>query len=82
MGKIEAIRVLFKLELTPYNYTFVGKKTQSVHFRCLQHKSLVYSQFEKLQGEMVPVHLGIVNLTKGYLLPGEARVVHMMLMSY
>jgi len=82
LGKIGAIGALFKLELAPYGYAFVGKGTQSVHLRCLQHESLVYSRLEKLQGEVVPVHLGIVNLTRDYLLPGGARVVHMMLMSW
>jgi hypothetical protein len=82
MGKIGAIGALFKLELAQYGYTFVGKGTQSVHLHCLQHESLVYSWLERLQGEVVPVHLGIVNLPRGYALPGGARVVHMMLMSW
>ncbi|KAK9234762.1 hypothetical protein V1525DRAFT_391123 [Lipomyces kononenkoae] len=82
LGKIGAIGALFKLELAPYGYTFVGKGTQSVHLRCLQHESLVYSRLESLQGEVVPVHLRIVNLAGGYVLPGAARVLHMMLMSW
>ncbi|KAK9318807.1 hypothetical protein V1517DRAFT_334523 [Lipomyces orientalis] len=82
LGKIGAIGALFKLELAPYGYTFVGKGTQSVHLRCLRHESLVYSRLESLQGEVVPVHLGIVNLARGYILPGAARVLHMMLMSW
>ncbi|KAI1127582.1 hypothetical protein F5Y10DRAFT_192290 [Nemania abortiva] len=83
-GKIGAIGALFKVELAPYGYTFVGKGTQSVHLHCLQHESLIYSRLERLQGEVVPVYLGIVNLAGpwGYVLPGEARVVHMMLMSW
>ncbi|KAK9366884.1 hypothetical protein V1509DRAFT_209364 [Lipomyces kononenkoae] len=82
LGKIGAIGALFKLELAPYGYTFVGKGTQSVHLRCLQHESRVYSRLESLQGEVVPVYLGIVNLSRGYVLPGAARVLHMMLMSW
>ncbi|KAK9233862.1 hypothetical protein V1525DRAFT_115382 [Lipomyces kononenkoae] len=82
LGKIGAIGALFKLELAPYGYTFVGKGTQSVHLRCLQHESLVYSRLESLQGKVVPVHLGIVNLASGYVLPGAARVLHMMLMAW
>lgn len=82
MGKIGAIGALFKLELVQHGYTFVGKGTQSAHLRCLQHESLVYSRLERLQGEAVPVYLGIADLARGYLLPGGARVVHMMLMPW
>ena len=84
-GKIGAIGALFKLELAQYGYTFVGKGTQSCHHSHLYHESLVYSRLEKLQGEVVPVYLGVIDLTRGYggyLLPGGARVVHMMLMSW
>ncbi|KAI2624290.1 hypothetical protein GGR54DRAFT_595860 [Hypoxylon sp. NC1633] len=83
-GKIGAIGALFKIELAQYGYTFVGKGTQPVHLHCLQHESLIYSRLERLQGEVVPVYLGIINLTKpqGYILPGGARVAHMMLMSW
>jgi hypothetical protein len=81
-GKIGAIGALFKLEVAQYGYTFVGKGTQSGHFRYLQHESIVYSRLERLQGEVVPVYLGIVNLPSGYALPGRARVTNMMLMSW
>ncbi|KAI0196666.1 metalloprotease-like protein [Xylaria flabelliformis] len=81
-GKIGAIGALFKVELVRYGYTFVAKGTQSVHLDLLQHESKVYSELEKLQGEVVPVYLGIVNLSKRYHLPGGAEVAHMMLMSW
>jgi hypothetical protein len=83
-GKIGLIGALFKLELAPYGYTFVGKGTLSTYLHCLKHESIIYSRLEKLQGEVVPVHLGIVDLAgpRGYLLPGDARVLHMMLMSW
>ncbi|KAI0111479.1 hypothetical protein F4814DRAFT_356430 [Daldinia grandis] len=83
-GKIGAIGALFKVELAQYGYTFVGKGTQSVHFQYLQHESLFYSHLERLQGEVIPVYLGIINLARpwGYVLPGGACVVHMMLMSW
>ena len=81
-GKIGAIGALFKLELSKYGYTFVGKGTQSAHLSHLYHEDLVYSRLARLQGEVVPVYLGIVDLTKGYLLPGGDRAFHMMLMSW
>ncbi|KAG7114488.1 hypothetical protein HYQ44_008272 [Verticillium longisporum] len=81
-GKMGAISVLFKLELAPYGYTFVGKGTFSGHLRHLEHESRIYARLDNLQGEVVPVYLGIVRLDWGYILPGGARVVHMMLMSW
>ncbi|KAI0877741.1 hypothetical protein GGS24DRAFT_446576 [Hypoxylon argillaceum] len=83
-GKIGAIGALFKVELAQYGYTFVGKGTQSVHLNRLQRESLVYSRLDRLQGEIVPVYLGIIDLPKprGYVLPGGAQIVHMMLMSW
>ncbi len=70
-GKIGRIGALFKLELAPYGYTFVGKGTQSAHLGHLQHEGLVYSRLEALQGYVVPVHLGIVDLARGYVPPGR-----------
>lgn len=74
--------VLFKLELVGFGYTFVGKGTVSKCLGHLEHESRIYQQLYKLQGEVVPVHLGMVSLASGYLLPGGARVVHMMMMSW
>ncbi|KAK4073278.1 hypothetical protein Purlil1_13117 [Purpureocillium lilacinum] len=81
-GKAGAIGVLFKLELAPYGYTFVGKGTLSCYFDRLEHESRVYAQLNRLQGKVVPVHLGMVEMARGYVLPGGARVVDMMLMSW
>ncbi|PNY21914.1 Uncharacterized protein TCAP_07188 [Tolypocladium capitatum] len=77
-----AIGLLFKLELAPYGYTFVGKGTLSGYLRRLEHESRVYARLDRLQGKVVPVYLGIVQLARGYVLPGGARVVDMMLMSW
>ncbi|KAJ4308807.1 hypothetical protein N0V84_011877 [Fusarium piperis] len=91
-GKMGAIGVLFKLELELYGYSFVGKGCLAGHLGLLQHESDIYAWLDKLQGEVVPVHLGLVRLDKpqgeaepgqqGYILPGFARILHMMLMSW
>lgn len=81
-GKVGTIGVLFRLELVPYGYVFVGKGTLSGLLDCLEHEGEVYSRLESLQGYVVPVHLGLVHLDRGYVLSGGARVVHMMLMSW
>ncbi|KAK2926387.1 hypothetical protein FoTM2_013253 [Fusarium oxysporum f. sp. vasinfectum] len=81
-GKMGATGVLFKLELAPYGYTFVGKGTLLPHPRRLEHESQIYARLDRIQGEVVPVHLGLARLDRGYILPGGARVFHMMLMSW
>ncbi|KAH6971914.1 hypothetical protein EDB80DRAFT_758136 [Ilyonectria destructans] len=81
-GKMGATGVLFKLELAPYGYTFVGKGTLWPHPRHLEHESRIYARLDRIQGEVVPVHLGLARLDRGYILPGGARVFHMMLMSW
>lgn len=81
-GKRGAIGWLFKLELLPYGYTFVGKGTLDGRLGRLEHEGQVYARLDHLQGEVVPVHLGLVHLDPGYILPGFRFVVHMMLMSW
>ncbi|KAH6628429.1 hypothetical protein F5144DRAFT_474683, partial [Chaetomium tenue] len=83
-GKIRSIGALFKLQLAPYGYTFVAKGTTPAHYSLLKHESLVYSRLERLQGEAVPVHLGIADLSwgNGYILPGAVYRVYMMMMAW
>ncbi|KAF9768323.1 hypothetical protein IL306_014391 [Fusarium sp. DS 682] len=81
-GKMGAVGVLFKLELAPYGYTFVGKGALPGHLHLLEHESRIYARLDRLQGEVVPVHLGLTRLDWGYILPGGARVFYMMLMSW
>lgn len=73
---------MFRLELTPYGYTFVGKGALSDNLERLRHECRVYAWLDMLQGYVVPVHLGLVQLDKDYVLPGGKRAVHMMLMPW
>ncbi|KAG8406467.1 hypothetical protein J3458_021299 [Metarhizium acridum] len=81
-GICGSIGVLFKLELAPYGYLFVGKGTTAALLSDLKHETNVYEKLRRLQGDVVPVHLGLVELTSGYILPRGLRAVHMMLMSW
>lgn len=81
-GKKGRMGVLFKLELASYGYTLVGKGTLPEAAHLLEHESRVYSRLENLQGEVVPVHLGLVWLDKGYVLPGLRFVTCMLLLSW
>ncbi|KAH8659461.1 hypothetical protein BGZ61DRAFT_288114, partial [Ilyonectria robusta] len=49
------------------------------HPRLLEHQSRIYARLDRLQGEVV---LGLARLDRGYILPGGARVFHMVLMSW
>lgn len=81
-GRRGAIGWLFKLELSPHGYTFVGKGTLEGRLNRLEHEGQVYARLDHLQGEVVPVHLGLVHLDPGYIIPGAMFIVHMMLMSW
>ncbi|KAF5023364.1 hypothetical protein F66182_4567 [Fusarium sp. NRRL 66182] len=72
----------FKVELARYGYTLVGKGTVLGHLETLEHESRIYAYLDRLQGAVVPVHLGLIRLDRGYILPGGARVVCMMLMAW
>lgn len=74
--------MLFKVEFQPCGYTFVGKGTLSDGLERLEHECRVYARLATLEGWVVPVHLGLVHMDRGYVLPGGRRVVHMMLMSW
>ncbi|XWX00726.1 hypothetical protein V2A60_008747 [Cordyceps javanica] len=76
------LMVLFKLELVAFGYTFVGKGILSKCLDHLEHESRIYQRLDKLKGEVVPVHLGMVPLASVYLLPGGAKGMHMMMMSW
>lgn len=74
--------MLFKLELVPYGYIFIGKGARlgRLLYR-LEYESRIYARLDRLQGKVVPVYLGLAQLDRGYILPGGARVFYIMLMS-
>jgi hypothetical protein len=80
--KLGSSGVLFKLELAPYGYTLVAKGTWSGSPTVLEHETKVYARLDGLQGDVVPVHLGIVSLERGHALAGGIRIHHMMLLSW
>ncbi|RYC53877.1 hypothetical protein CHU98_g12333 [Xylaria longipes] len=88
-GKYGAVGSLFKLSSTQYGYTFVGKGTIQEFVPCLAHEARVYARLAELQGEVVPVFLGSLNLTMPYDLTARhavrfagTKIVHMLLMSW
>ena len=81
-NKIGARGALFRLVLKPYGYTFVGKGTVSPYIPDLLHEARVYDRLESLQGLVVPVYLGNIDLLNYYFLDSGVYIVHMMLMSW
>jgi hypothetical protein len=81
-GKMGSSGVLFKLELAPYGYTLVAKGAWSDLPTVLEHETRIYARLDRLQGDVVPVHLGMVSLDWGHAIAGGIRVCHMMLLSW
>ncbi|EPE07414.1 phosphotransferase-like protein [Ophiostoma piceae UAMH 11346] len=81
-GKFGAIGALFKVSLFPLGYTFVAKGVQDSDRECLDWEERAYQRLATLQGRVVPVCLGLVDLRRAYVLTGGARVSRLMLLSY
>ncbi|KAL1904686.1 hypothetical protein Sste5344_009634 [Sporothrix stenoceras] len=56
--------VLFKITLTGYGYTFVAKGVRASDRRVLEHEEKMYKAAYNVQGQIVPVCLGVVKLNR------------------
>ena len=81
LGKQGLRGVLFKITLTCYGYTVVAKGTVSVFIPDLLHEGHMYQLLENIQGKMILVYLGNINLIKKYYLDW-VEIEHMLLMSW
>ncbi|KAI5864090.1 hypothetical protein GGS23DRAFT_604454 [Durotheca rogersii] len=81
-GLSGAIGYLFKITLTCYGYTFVAKGVQSFHSHKLARETAIYERLADVQGSLIPVHLGLIELIVPYPMVNFCLVTHMMLMSY
>lgn len=73
--------MLFRLSLASHGYTFVGKGTISLFTPDLRHEGYMYYRLRKLQGRLIPVCLGNIDLD----IPWYGfctEIVHMLLMSF
>ncbi|KAL1887929.1 hypothetical protein Sste5346_009874 [Sporothrix stenoceras] len=66
LGNRGCIGFFFKITLTGFGYTFVGKAVEEHYRRRLVHETEIYSHLLPLQGVAVPVHLGLVDLIVPY----------------
>ncbi|CAK7222328.1 hypothetical protein SCUCBS95973_004805 [Sporothrix curviconia] len=81
-GKFGAIGALFKVTVYPHGYTLVAKGVQADDCAFLDWEERVYGRLASLQGTVVPVCLGVVDLRRAYMLTGGARICRLMLLSY
>ena len=82
LGLQGARGALFKVTLVSHGYVLVGKGTVQAFVPDLRHEGDVYRRLAKLQGVVVPVCLGNINLTEWYYLDVGVRILHMLLMSW
>ena len=81
LGLQGARGMVFKLFLVTHGYTFIGKATTSFYVPELIHEERVYQRLGALQGSLVPVCLGSIELVHPWYCPGT-QLVHMLLLSY
>ena len=72
---------LFQITLASHGYTFVGKGTRDVFVPDLKHEGRMYDRLESVQGKMIPVYLGNIDLNRPWRDFG-VRITHMLLMSW
>ncbi|KAL8917600.1 MAG: hypothetical protein Q9208_007846 [Pyrenodesmia sp. 3 TL-2023] len=81
LGLRGARGMVFKLSLASHGYTFIGKATIDFYVPELIHEGRVYQRLRALQGDLVPVRLGSIDLVHPWYCPGT-QLVHMLLLSY
>ena len=82
LGKQGARGALFKISLRRSGYTLVGKGTVQAFVEDLRHEGRIYRRLENLQGSVIPVYLGNIDLPKVYYLDVGVRIQHMMMMAW
>lgn len=73
---------LFKLAVTGFGYTFVGKGVLATMRPMLEQEVKVYRAVVHLQGRLVPVCLGLLDLAEPIPLQNCQEVAHILLLSY
>lgn len=80
--KIQGSRgALFQITLASHGYTFMGKCTRDVFVPDLMHEDRMYNRLKSIQGKLIPVYLGNIDLYRPWLDLG-VRILHMLLKSW
>lgn len=72
----------FKLRCESYGYTFVGKGTISSLWHIVSREAMFYKILDSVQGSVVPVFLGAIDMAQSYFLHGAGEIQHMLLMAW
>ena len=72
---------VFKITLLSHGYTIVAKGTRDVFIPDLKHEARVYDHLRSLQGDMIPVYLGNIDLELPWWDIGYC-IEHMLLLSW
>ncbi|KAL8760650.1 MAG: hypothetical protein Q9184_003177 [Pyrenodesmia sp. 2 TL-2023] len=81
LGLQGARGMVFKLSLASHGYTIIGKATIDFYVPEIIHERHVYQRLRGLQGSLIPVCLGDIDLVYPWYCPGT-QLVHMLLLSY
>lgn len=72
---------LFKLRLSSHGYTLVAKGVEAIDSKRLCYENKIYDHLRDLQGKVIPVCLGTIDLIKPYYYDCGVYM-HFMLLSY
>ncbi|EEH20214.1 hypothetical protein PABG_02473 [Paracoccidioides brasiliensis Pb03] len=74
---------LFKFRLSSHGYTLVAKGVEYKHQHKLEHEMRIYNRLRDLQGECIPVCLGVVPLASDFPYYYDERIyTHMLFLSW
>ena len=74
-----AVGTLVKVRLSSHGYTLVAKGVKEESLRSLKHENNVYQRLQSIQGEYVPVCLGLADLALPYYVNGAMFTYFMFL---
>jgi hypothetical protein len=76
-----SVGALFKVRLSAFGYTLVAKGVEGPDLKRLQHEKKVYDHLRSIQGEYVPVCLGLTDLALPFYYDGGVYR-HILLLSW
>ncbi|AEO55539.1 hypothetical protein MYCTH_2299494 [Thermothelomyces thermophilus ATCC 42464] len=76
-----AVGLLFKIRLSAYGYTLVAKGVETENLWRLRHEKTIYDRVSHIQGEHVPVCVGLIDLVLPYYFDGY-EFEHFLLLSW
>ncbi|PWY91626.1 hypothetical protein BO94DRAFT_623046 [Aspergillus sclerotioniger CBS 115572] len=82
MGRCGASGAPFKITCAAYGYTVVGKGITTYLWNEVSREADIYHILSQVQGLVVPVFLGAIDMDKIYFLDRAGEIEHMLLMAW